>query len=367
MVRFSVVIPVLVCAPLVQTDATEKTVIVLRDLTTIEATLEGFDRHGVRLSGGQVIAWQDAQSAELRDERQREFDQFLREVGTPLFRIQHRLALGDHQALREYVEPLFQDYVTNYQRFNNSRTNYLICLATLMSRLVSDNPSGAMLPFLHACRIRIEDESVVQRSHSFELSDDEIQQMLSMRITPIWFDRQLAIDTVPLINEFREGLGGHRPIGVDIYWATLQIAAGRITDADSLSRELAGSQMPEYWRLILEAELERHTGAASRPATDRLQGTMVDLPIDARPLALYLVNAWRGRELQDADVAVLELLRIPAVQGERLAILSAAALHQAALILHKSGRVEESSILMRELIERYPNTYHGRTAKKESQ
>jgi hypothetical protein len=94
---------------------------------------------------------------------------------------------------------------------------------------------------------------------------------------------------------------------------------------------------------------------------------MEELPIDAKPIAQYLVNAWRGREVQDADLAVLELLRIPAVHGNRQANLSAAALHEAALILKKSGRAEESAILMRELIERYPNTYHGRTAKKESQ
>ena len=89
----------------------------------------------------------------------------------------------------------------------------------------------------------------------------------------------------------------------------------------------------------------------------------------SRRLALY----WRGQaHLQSGSAeahtaGLLDLLRIAALYGEDHPELAAAGLYTAMQAVAESGNVKGSIAIRRELLDRYPQTWHAHRLKNEDQ
>ena len=81
--------------------------IVLRDLTILsDRRVDRFSDDEIRLDNGQILTWDQIEKAQIAGD-QKKFDQFLEELGTPLYRIRQRLTVGDYQALLRHAEALY--------------------------------------------------------------------------------------------------------------------------------------------------------------------------------------------------------------------------------------------------------------------
>ena len=80
--------------------------IVLRDLTLIDKPqIESMDTDQLVLSSGQSVPWSKILQGSVGD-KQETFDRFIREVGSPLFRIESRLAGGNYDSLQPLTNQL---------------------------------------------------------------------------------------------------------------------------------------------------------------------------------------------------------------------------------------------------------------------
>ena len=81
----------------------------------------------------------------------------------------------------------------------------------------------------------------------------------------------------------------------------------------------------------------------------------------------YILAVAASRIGSDSDTATLAFLGIAAANEYKDRQLAAAALYQAVSIAEKNGRTREAKILKSELLDKYPETYHGRMAEASNQ
>ena len=89
------------CMALLAPFAVADETIILRDLSRIESSEFSFDEFEIRTSEGNVIYWDEVVSGEIRSDQQPSFDKILAKSGLPLFRLRHRISIGDHSSLPE--------------------------------------------------------------------------------------------------------------------------------------------------------------------------------------------------------------------------------------------------------------------------
>ena len=84
--------------------------LVLRSLEIPKSEIKQFDKRAVYLNDGTIVNWDEVLQAELPvgtkaeggvPASQESFDHFLKTRGMPLFRIRHRLSIGDFASLSE--------------------------------------------------------------------------------------------------------------------------------------------------------------------------------------------------------------------------------------------------------------------------
>ena len=104
--------------------------IVLRDLTVIaDHAVREFNLDGVVLDDGKRLRWDEIESGKLAA-NQAEFDQLLREIGGPLYRVRQRLKVGDYRGASEPVEELYPRFVDRV-----SESAFLVLHTTVWSRM----------------------------------------------------------------------------------------------------------------------------------------------------------------------------------------------------------------------------------------
>ena len=338
-----------------------QTTLVLRDLSTVETRQLSFDQEKVATAEGKTYGWDQVLQTKLQNgSRQQQFERYVRESGLPLFQMRHRLSTQDYLSLGEVVEPLQSALAAEKPNESNSRRHYLIHLAAFRNDLATGHRADALLSFLELCRIHKRFPAASKDFAAFDLSPDELEQGFTIHLLPIFFDQEAAVRVSSQIkNNTIRGLGNAN-IGKQLYVVALLIAAGETDSAKTKLRQLSSrsSKLVLRWRPQFRVQLEiaeRQNGAA----TSQLKREYKSLRGPERALSNYLIAKQSLQRQEDYDLAILELLYIPA-NHDNLPNLSAAALHEAARISRLAGHNQEADTIRGQLLNRYPATYHGR-------
>ena len=331
--------------------------LVLRDLSVIETQTITFDQYQVKTADGKTFGWDQVFQSSLKDSDAERFDRFVKEQGVPLFRLRHKLSIGEFAGLGSLAEPMFEATRSEPLSQANSRQHYLVALAAFQGRKANGQRERSLIPLLDLCAIHRQYPDIGQEFGSANVPDSELLVHFSDRLVPIWFDKQAATQTLrQILSSERQ-----RSEGLDLYIASLQIATGALDDAkrrlDAMSSRRSG--LAKRWLPLVQAELQLARG----------QNVSIAKPIVAnhrkmtgssRALANFLVGMQFSKTKDRYDQAVLELLYIPANFGEQLPGLSAAALYEASQISSRGNRVSESGILRDQLRKQFPNSYFGK-------
>jgi hypothetical protein len=336
--------------------------VILRNLEVISGKrVLGFDEDGLRLDDGTRIAWEQVERAQVSPEQQAAFDRMLNEIGTQLYRLHQRLAVGDHRGLLEHAEALYPRYVGR-----DSEAAYVVFQSLMWGRLATGQREAAVEPYVRAFdylqRRRPEDVRLPgQRRLSFDR-----QTGMSAELVPLWFDAQACRAALPGVLRAVSEMAEPRPEGMRIYYGTLALTAGQWEEA---RRVLAGVQglQPKLAELLTIAVAQGEVLAgASGDALRRLEETSSRLAPENRPLALY----WLGRsKLAESDpdqrrVGMLQLLELPALYGERYPEVAAAGLYHAMSAFAQDQNVTAQAAVRRELLSHYKQTYHAEQVRR---
>lgn len=335
--------------------------LILRNLEIlIGQTVVSFDEDGLvldspRPGGGERVTWDEVERGKVALDQPR-FDKLLSDLGQPLFRIRQRLKIGDYEALAEPAEAMFPRYA---QR--QSQTAYLVCQATMWSRLEAGHRESAVLPYVRCfelLRWRIATLGNLPGGRRLQV---DAATGISPELIPVWFDTAAAKAAVPELQAAIRNMSAPRPEGMSIYYASLALAAGEAAEADRVMRTLPSDQ-PELaaWREVLAAQQEV-AAASPGPAIGKLRGQLDSLPAVCRPAALYWVGLADSQQV-DADRCkdgILRLLTLPAEYWEQQPELAAAGLYHTAAALAKLKDDRGAAAVRGELTSRYGHTQHA--------
>ena len=351
-----------VCFCLGQSVFAQNTV-VLRDLTVVRGEVASLDKKGLRFSDGRELDWDQVLKTNLPAVQQQAIEEFIESVGLRLFRARQRLASQDGYSLYEVAEPLFQRLEAEPDSFSD-RAQYIISLATMRGRLSTQRRSAAVMPFLRACEVRKRSNVRPAELSGLDLTDTEISATLTTEILPVWFDEQALPAAIDQLQTALKPDLHDNPTGNIYYLASMLLHRQDVERARTLVEEIDRRNLKDGWQQLLDAQFLIASGR-NFEGVARLQKEMESFSDDLRAAANYVVGVEQGKDKNDADLAVLNLLRIPALHSTKLNALSAAAIYEAINILHKNGQTGEALTLRKELLDRYANTYHGRLIKIE--
>ena len=331
--------------------------IVLRNLDVIAGrTVTAFDEDGVRLDDGSVLTWDAIERARIGPERQAAFDQMLESLGTHLYRIRQRLAVGDYRGILPHAEAVYARYIGR-----RSSTAYMVFQGLMWARIAAGRREAAVEPYLRCYEyLRSARAGKIALPGKRRLAFDR-ETGMTPELPPVWFDPQAARAALPGVYRAVADMAPPRPGGTRVYYGTLALAAGERKQALEVLSGIADQRGPlAELRAIAMAQAEVLAGAPG-PAVRTLAADHAHFSPDNRPLAVY----WLGMaKLAASDPGtrregILELLRLPAVYGERFPELAAAALYQAMLAFDAAGERASRDAVRRELLERYGQTYHA--------
>ena len=340
--------------------------IVLRNLQIPSSGVESFDTSAVYLKDGTVVNWDEVLRAEFVTSgsgnqpdlaQQKSFDAILLSRGRALFRLRHRLSLGDWSSLFEVADPLYHDLTGDPKGPEMARQEYLISLSAFCARLHGDDRAGAIAPFLRACRLQEQFRFESGLPASRDLSREQVTDRLHPWVTPVFFDPNRAERE---LNKWRLNRNTSQS-AEQIYRIALAIASGQYDLARDWIARLEDGQ--ENWGMIFSAQMELadKPGSAVEKMRDRQWREKLTFGQDA--LARYILAEADSRIPTDADTATLAYLQLVAENEQKDRQLAAAALYHALSIAKRDGRLEEAKIFKSELLDKYPETYHGKKIK----
>jgi hypothetical protein len=342
--------------------------LILRNLDIIsDRTVTALDDDGVvldkpRPSGESRIAWDQIERGKVGVDQSR-FDALLAELGPPLYRIRQRLKIGDYEGAGEPAEALYARFV---QR--KSQTAYLVCQATLWSRLAASRCEAAVEPYLRCFELLRSKAATSAALPGTRRLVTDPTTAISSELLPIWFDRDAASAALAEVQHAIRDMSQPRPAGAYVYYATLAIAAGQTNEAERVLPLISSDdQVPAPWRDIVLAQQELATDSAG-PAMESLQLRRDILPEPSRPVALFLVGK-AALLSKDPDIlrdGLLALLTLPAVYSSQQPELVAAGLYHAAGGLDKLNDTAGASAVRHELAGRYSGTFFGVKSAAES-
>ncbi|MGM0490428.1 MAG: tetratricopeptide repeat protein [Planctomycetota bacterium] len=335
--------------------------IVLRDLDIITGvTVEQFDVDGVRLSDGRVIGWDRIEQGRVAEAKQAAFDRMLEELGSHLYRIRQRLSVNDYRGLLADAEAVHDHY-----RGRRGETAYMVCQALMWSRLAVGRREAALPAYLwclECLRQAAADQRELSLPGARRLQVD-LSSGLSPELPPVWFDDEAARERLGEVGRTISTMSEPRPPATRVYYATLALAAG---ESDKARQALAGLEALPQWKSIIDARMQLDGGDTTL-AIDALTRQLDQLDDPLKPIALYWLGQARLSE-SDTDTrraGVLDLLRIPALFGERHPELAAAGLYTAMRTLEESGDMTGSIAIRRELLDQYGQTWHAERVRPE--
>jgi hypothetical protein len=335
---------------------------ILTDRTVTALDDDGLMLDGPRPGGGDRITWDEVERGRVALDQLR-FDKLLADLGPPLYRIRQRLKIGDYEAEGEPAESLYPRFADS-----KSQTAYLVCQATMWSRLARGKREAAVEPYLRCSELlRSGMASAKSLVGSRQLQTDATTAM-SPELVPIWFDAVAAKAALPSVQQAIRSTAQPRPAGAYVYYATLAIAAGAVGEAERVLPLLTGEQgdIPT-WRDIVLAEAELAADMAG-PAVERLKAERDALPEACRPAALFVLGEADAQSTDEETCrdGLLELLTLPAVYGVQQPELAAAGLYRAVQALDKLKDGTGAAAVRRELASRYAGTHFGAKSRDES-
>jgi hypothetical protein len=232
-----------------------------------------------------------------------------------------------------------------------------------------------VLPFLRAAKYQTSAQTDDPRFQL--LAKHDVETMISADILPIWFDREQAQAAFNELAHSFVPTSTTQEIGPIVYLASLAIAVERF----ELARELLGlvesrGHSWHDWSVVLQSQLSISLGDCAS-AAQLIQAESSNLTGATGTLGSYLAAApfygcdeagptadsslpFESDELLQARAALLDLLKIPALESEQHPALAAAALYQSGKISRRLGWNQEGEILWRELQSKFPESYHAR-------
>lgn len=372
--------------------------LILRDLTRIKTTVSSFDKGGITLVDNRKIDWDEVLQARVDANQQKDFDQLVKEIGIPIFRLKTRIKQGDWWGAGIIADPMFELNLTEGNVFPNQDSEYLACLATMRSRMVSGQRSNAVLPFIKSQELQSQvSPKTVELTDTSQPVISKSPIGLANELLPVWFDDSQLESCRAKIAElykYQQVTSGTDPSpALTIYFASMEVELGRYERAAELMQTLERRDFNKpkneeinSWAKIIQARVLHRQGdfVRSRAVLESNEKNIIE---HARPVALYYLGLAQMKihtvaieevlqlkdDLskniepktlsqvvdQDLSKSALIFLRIPAFYGDSNRHLSAAALFQTAQIANIRGHSTEYKKIQQELFRRYPRTYHG--------
>jgi hypothetical protein len=339
--------------------------IVLRNTKVIAGRkVASFDADGVRLEGAaspQFLGWDEIESGTLA-QGQDQFNQLLKDLGTPLFRIRRQLTDGRYEEILPHAQAVFPHYLNR-----RSPTAYLVSQGLMWSLLAHNQRESAVAPYLICLDILQAKENKKLVPPGTRRLPFDPNSGLSAELAPVWFDPAAARAALPDARKVLGGMSKPLPPAAPFYVATLAVTAGDPAAADAVLKDVQlNNRTARELNDILAAQREVLMGkpAAAVAALEK----QVDQLLEAnRPAAWYWLGmaALAGREERKEKEGVVRLLRLPALYGDQAPDLAGAGLYHSAAALQKLNDTQGSIGLRRELLGRFAQTYHGARLKAE--
>ena len=330
--------------------------IVLRNTKVIAGRkVVAVDEDGIRLDGAaspQSLGWDEIESATVALD-QAKFDQLLKELGEPLFRIRRQMTEGRYQDILPHAEAVFPRFLDR-----RTPTAYLVAQGLMWSLLAHNRREEALAPYL-VCLDVLQANKKLTAPGNRRLPFDPTTG-LSPELSPAWFDTGAAKTALPLAQKVLAAMAQPAPPAAPFYVATLALSAGEAQQAEALLQKLAPTRTSKEWTAILAAQREvlaRQPG----PAVAALEKQVDQLLELNKPLGWY----WLGqaslldRAERKQKEGVVRLLRLPAFHGDQAPDLAAASLYHAFQTLRGLEDANGSLTLRQELLSRFGQTYHG--------
>jgi hypothetical protein len=339
--------------------------LILRNLDIVtDRTVTALDEDGLvldaaRSSGSDRLTWDEIERGTIALDQPR-FDALLKELGPPLYRIRQRLKVGDYEALAEPAELL-------YPRFAERRgpTAYMVCQATMWSRMATGNRAAAAEPYLRCFElVRAGAVRAKGLPGSRRLVVDA-KTALSPELLPIWFDAESAKAALPGVQQAIRGITQPRPECVYVYYASLALAAGDAAEFTRVLPSIRGEDAATApWREILLAQQEVLAGTPGSQV-EALKASADKLSDPCRPTALYWLGLAEIQATDDDKVrdGILALLALPAAYRTQQPELAAAGLYHAAGALDKLKDDRGAAAVRYELTSQFGATYFGTKAR----
>ena len=353
----------LIVVSVFSSDSSSQT-LTLRNLESVDATRISFDEDAIVTAKGRRIWWDHVLRGTVKPSQQQQFDRLLADIGTPLFRIRHRLAVGDYEALAETSEKLLAQYPQTSPNEKNCRAMFLASVGSYFARIENGKREHATLALIQASQLVIRFPELKNEQLPKDLTVREIEACFAQSLPPIWFGKNSAATTFSKLqdrywkNDAPEWQGIRD--GNLVYAASLAIAAENVLADDCLDElRRRSSTICKSWLPILQAYQEL---VSEQPgiAIATLEKNLVRLTGAQRAVAQYLSGLSNGLLNKQYDTGMLKLLYVPAVFGDRFRHISSAALFHAAKFAASSEHHLESKSLKLELKNRYPNSHHAK-------
>lgn len=335
--------------------------VILRDLSVVKGSIKTLDSKKIEFADGRRLEWRDALSSNVAEPLKSQFQQFVAEKGLPLFHAEQKLRLQELVGLGELAETLFRQLASEPDRFSDGE-GFLISVAAMKSRVASGDRANAVLPFLKATELFRQKKVARERVEQLGVSPTDLQAGVAVSIWPVWFDRANSTAAVKDLQATLASDISKNSSGLLYYLASLHLYLNSADKAKPLIEELNGRKLPVGWMEILKTQFDIAEGR-NVSAVSRLQNELTNFPYKLRMAANFVVGSELGKDPQNADLAVLKLLEIPASEKESEFAMGSAALYESINILKKTGQTREVVTLQNELLSRFPNTYHGRLLK----
>jgi hypothetical protein len=340
--------------------------LILRNLDILtDCTVTALDEDGLVLDrtfqDRSLITWDEIERGRIALDQPR-FDRLLAELGQPLYRIRQRLKIGDYQAAGEFAEQLYPHFAERM-----SQTAYLVCQATMWSRLAASQREAAVEPYLRCYELLRSRSAAGDKLPGSRRLRTDPATAISAELLPVWFDAPSAKSALPAVEQAIRALPPPRAEGVYIYYASLAIATGQPEEADRVLPLITSQEhgLPA-WRDILLAQ--RETAALSPgEATERLRRALDELPTGCRAAALYAIGQANllSPDLETQRDGLLALLTLPAAYSREQPELAAAGLYRAAEALVKLKDDTGAAAVRRELAHHYAGTHFGAKLREE--
>lgn len=317
--------------------------IVLRDLTLIDKPeIASMDIDTLMLSDGRSFPWSKILQGTLKED-QAAFDKFIQELGTPLFRIESRLAGGNYDTLQPITDQLLKR-TANTQ----GRSHYIANAASFHDRLSQGNREAAAVPLINIIQMREQSPELKKLDGPLGL---RFSDSICLDLLPIWFDKAAAAQA---LNEIPKKT--INPASA-VYRDSLAILVeNKTVAANGSESDLAA------WGPLLVAQSALLNGNPGQ-ALELVENPTPIMGTAPHALALYYAglamrDLYAAEPTEDTATWKLTLLKVPALYQDEYPELSAAAIYQ--LINSPSNQSNNYKSLQNELTDRFRDTWYGR-------